>query len=354
MPENTQSTAAGPDAPAPALAVQTPGPGAAWGVALAMTAFAWWGAVFPLYLTKLNELVGRPTSASFNYGIEVVAHRVIWACLLCLGVLAVQRKLGRVVALVTNPKSLAVMAASGLLIGINWLAFVFAVSQDRLSEASLGYYICPLFSVLLGVVAFRERLSPLQTLSILIAAIGVGIEWYSTGSVPIIALSVSISFALYGMIRKRAKAGPLDGLAVEAGLIGPLALAFVLWKAFGPATTETVTDASGIEPSAAPYTLQFGTTWAITVMFLISGFMTALPLTLFAASTKRLRLSTLGFLQFSGPTIQFAVSVLIFKEAAATTPTRLLVFTLIWIGVGLFIADALITSRKTAKAQRSP
>jgi chloramphenicol-sensitive protein RarD len=242
-----------------------------------------------------------------------------------LGVLAWQQRWRWLLDVVKQPRALATFAASTSFLSLNWLLYVWAVQQGRVVEASLGYFINPLFNVLLGVMVLGERPRPLQWLAVGIA--GVGVLWlaWTTGAPPWISLGLAASFGLYGLLRKTASLGALEGLALETMMLAPLAVPALLWAGLHGGSMATA-DASR---------------WVWLVM---AGPLTAVPLLLFAFGARRVTLATLGLLQYLGPTIQFALGVWVFHETLQ--PARLLGFAMIWLALVLYSAESLRALRQ--------
>jgi chloramphenicol-sensitive protein RarD len=280
------------------------------GLAYALLAFGSWG-LFPLYFTLIATVPP----------LEVVLHRSVWSLLLVLGVLAWQQRWAWLGETLRQPKRVALFAASALLLACNWLVYVMAVQTGHVAEASLGYFINPLVNVLLGVLVLHERLRPLQWLAVAVAAAGVLWLTWQGGRLPWIALVLAGSFGLYGLIRKTAPLGALEGLALENLLLAPLAVPALLWWSFAHDGVLVTGPAS-----------QIG--W-----LLLSGPLTALPLLWFAGAARRLKLSTLGLVQYLGPTLQLMLAVWVFHEPF--DHMRLVGFVMIWSALALVSADAL-------------
>lgn len=280
------------------------------GLLYAALAFVTWG-LFPLYLQRV---AGVPA-------FEVVLHRSAWALLFVLGLLAWQRHWAWLGQTLRQPRRLALFTGSALLLSCNWLVYVFAAQTGHVVEASLGYFINPLVNVLLGVAVLRERLRPLQWAAVALAAAGVVWLTWQAGRLPWIAVALACSFGLYGLIRKTAQLGALEGLALENLLLAPLVLPLLAWWSLG-------------HPSA----LARGDMAAL-VWLMIGGPLTALPLLWFAAGARRLPLATLGMVQYVSPTLQLLLGVWVFHEPFDSR--RLLGFVLIWSALLLVSADAL-------------
>ena len=280
----------------------------------AALAFVWWG-LFPLYFRIVTGIAP----------VEVLAHRIVWCLLFLAGVLTVRRQWAWLPQVLRRPKVLAAFTASALLIAANWITYIWAVNNDHVIDASLGYFITPMFNVLLGYTVLQERPRRVQWVALAIAALGVLWLALQTGKLPWIALVLGITFAFYGLLRKVAALGPLEGLTLETLVLGPPALAALLiWSHAG----------TGVFPSDA-----LGTNvWLIAL-----GPITAVPLLLFAAGARSLSMTALGLLQYIGPTIQLAVGVWIFDEPF--TPTRLIGFACIWIALLIYTLDGWRVSR---------
>ncbi|HET8808483.1 MAG TPA: EamA family transporter RarD [Methylophaga sp.] len=278
------------------------------GLLLAVAAYAIWGG-FPLYFHYLSHV-----SAT-----EVLAHRIIWSLLatLLIGIL-----LGRwrsLTRLVIHKRQMAWLAVSSLLIAINWFIYIWAVSEQRVLEASLGYFITPVMSLLLARLILQERLHKLQAAAAVSAVMAIIWELISLGALPWVGLSLSIAFALYGLIRKMHPVDGLNGLTAECLWLLPFTLIWLGWQAW-----------------FIPGALAFGGDDFTTWMLVGAGLITALPLVLFAMAAKLADLSVVGFFMYLNPTLQFLIGVFVLHEAYP--PERLITFVLIWIGMLLFIA----------------
>lgn len=288
-------------------------------VLAASISYTIWG-LFPLYW----KLFGNAPA------LELIAHRIVWAFLFLLIVLLARRELGQLVGSLQSASNVGWNLLSAALLTGNWLTFIWAVNSGHVIECSLGYFLVPLINVLLGRFVLGERLRHLQLGAVLLAAAGVALMVWQVGDVPWIAFSIATTFGLYGLMRKRAVAGPLLGLALETLLLAPLAIAFLLWR-WQSGTS------SFNSPTAAPW-------W----LFVSTGCVTAIPLLLFAQGARGLRLTTLGLLQYLAPTIQFLVGWLLYHEKF--TSERASAFVLIWSGLVIYTADAYLNQRRTAPA----
>jgi chloramphenicol-sensitive protein RarD len=288
------------------------------GMLQAALAFTTWG-LFPFYFLLIPNVPP----------LEVVLHRSTWALLLVLGILAWQGRWSWLQETLKQPKRLWMFSASALLLSSNWLLYVYAVQAGHVAEASLGYFINPLLNVLLGVVVLRERLRPLQWLAVALAAAGVMWLTWQAGRLPWIALALAGSFGLYGLIRKTASLGALEGLALENMLLAPLVLPVLLWVSFVGMGGHTGVMSHGLSA-------QLG--W-----LMLGGPLTAFPLLMFAAGARKLPLATLGMLQYIGPTLQLILAVWVFHEPFSTQ--RLIGFAFIWTALLVMSADGLGITR---------
>ena len=287
------------------------------GLLYALLAFTVWG-LYPLYLLQVASVPP----------LEVVLHRSAWSLLFLLLMLAVLRRWAWLGRLRQQPRQLALFGASTLLLTTNWVVYIYAVASGHVLDASLGYFINPLVSVLLGVVVLHERLRPVQWGAVGLAAAGVLWLTVNTGRLPWVALVLACSFALYGLIRKTAQLGALEGLTLETLLLAPLVLPALGWVSL-----------------AMNGALARGD-WALNGWLLLSGPLTALPLLFFGVAARRLPLATVGLVQYLSPTLQFILGVWVFHEPMQ--PQRLLGFVLIWAGLAVYSADAWRRSRWTA------
>jgi chloramphenicol-sensitive protein RarD len=290
------------------------------GLAAGSAAFLIWG-LFPVYLHPLSAVPA----------VQIIAHRVAWSCLFLMIVLVARGELGRLSGTLVRPRLLAGLAASALLISCNWLVYVWSVTHQHIVESSLGYYINPLVNVLLGVLVLRERPNALQWTAIALAAAAVVYLAVEAGRPPWIAFALALSFSLYGFVRKVISVDALPGLAIETLLLLPLALGYLAWC-----------ETAGVAA--------FGHTGTATTALLIgSGIVTAVPLFLFAYGARLLPYSTVGVLQYIGPSLQLACGVLFFGESFGAQ--RAAGFALLWAALVLYAGDGLW--RAHAAARRS-
>ena len=286
------------------------------GMLYASLAFLCWG-LFPLYFHAIGEIAPQ----------EILAHRMVWSLLFLGIVLTVRRQWGWLGSLKAQPRVVAGFVASAFLLSANWFIYIWAVNNGHVVDASLGYFITPLINVMLGFMLLHERLRRLQWLAIGLAACGVAWLTWQAGQVPWIALLLAASFGGYGLLRKTAALGALEGLSFETLILFPLALAYMLWLAWHGQSGFVNTDSS-----------------ATRALLLASGPITAIPLLLFAAGARRLPLAVLGLLQYIAPTGQLLIGVWIFHESF--TPERMLGFLVIWTALALYAAEGLWTTRK--------
>ena len=289
------------------------------GIASAAAAYVLWG-LFPLYF---RELAAVPPT-------EVLVHRVLWSALFVLIVLAWRGQWRWIALVARQPRVLGAFAATALLLSANWLTYIWAVNNGHVVDSSLGYFITPLVNVLLGYTVLGER--PRRAQWVALALAGAGVAWltWQVGKLPWIALVLAATFGCYGLLRKIAVLGALEGLALETLWLLPFAtLAAALWWGAGSAS---------LPPPDLGTAL-----WLIGI-----GPVTAVPLLLFAAGARRISMTTLGLLQYLGPTIQFGLGVWVFQEPFAAN--RLVGFGLIWSALALYSADGWRSMRATRAA----
>lgn len=284
----------------------------------ALSANILWG-IFPLYFRAL-----RPSGA-----VEVLAHRIVWSLVSIAVLLAVVARWRVLGGLLRDRRRVAGISVAAVFIAVNWGVYIFAVDTERVVEASLGYFINPLFVILLGVLVLRERLRPLQWVALGVGGVAVLVLSIDYGRLPWIALTLAGSFGCYGLIKKRLGLPAAEGLFLESAVLTLPALAYVAWlSADGGAT--------------------FGQVSAVhTVMLAGSGLLTAVPLLLFAEAANRVPLSGLGILQYLTPTLQLILGVLVFGEPLP--PARLAGFVIVWCALAIFSWDALHTAHRTRR-----
>jgi chloramphenicol-sensitive protein RarD len=278
-------------------------------------AYLLWG-LFPLYWPLLE-----PAGAT-----EILAHRVVWSLGFVVLLLSTRRQSGRLRSLASQPRTLAPLGLAAVVIAVNWLTYIWGVNNGHVVETSLGYFINPLVTVLFGVLIFAERLRGAQWTALGIAAAAVVILTVDYGRLPWIALTLAMSFAIYGVLKKKSGVGPVEGLTVETAVLVVPALGFLLLQQAGGVGT-------------------FGHAGAVNAVLLAgTGIVTAVPLLLFAGAAQRIPLSTIGILQYLAPTLQFLFGVLVFHEAVP--PVRLAGFMLVWVALVIFTIDGISHHRR--------
>lgn len=288
---------------------------------LGVGAYGLWG-ILPIYFKALAD-VGP---------VDIVAHRVLWSVPLLAILLIAFAGFGEVRDAVGNRRVIGLLCATAVLIGINWLLYVYAVTTGRILAGSLGYYLNPLVNVLLGRMVLKERLTPLQWIAVAIAAAGIGALAIQALGQLWISLALAASFATYGLLRKIAPVDAVAGLAIETTLLLPAAM---LWLGFGIA-------------AGRPF---FGPSSWDMVLLILAGVATTVPLILFTAAARRLRYSTLGMLQFIAPTLQFVCAVALYGERL--TGAHAIAFGSIWLALALYVA-ALVRAPKAAGSAMAP
>jgi chloramphenicol-sensitive protein RarD len=290
------------------------------GLLLGLGAYVIWG-VLPLYFKAIGHVPAT----------EIVAHRIVWSLVFLAALATVWKRWPNIGRAVANPKVLATLALTAALIGTNWLIWIWAVLNGHVLEGSLGYYLNPLVNVLLGVVLLKEKLSRGQMFAVLLAAAGVAVLAAGAGGALWISLSLAASFALYGFLRKVAPVESVEGLLVETAILTPIALGWILYlQSRGE---------SGL-----------GTDAATNILLVLAGAITAIPLLLFTAAAKRLPYSTLGFLQYIAPSMQFLLAVLMFGETL--TLAHVICFGAIWSALAIFAFEGVRTSRVRARERK--
>lgn len=272
------------------------------GFILALATFIMWG-VFPVFFKFIQGI-----SAT-----EVLAHRIIWSSVILFIVLIVTKKLTSLKRIAKIKKVILTLAITGILIASNWGIFIYAINQNEILATSLGYFINPLFSILLGAIILKEELSWALKLSIFIVFIAISIQIYALGKLPFISIMLPLSFALYGLLRKRLGVRTFEGLFIETMILSPFALIYLIYLSL---------------VSNSEFGLNFN-----GIMLFLSGFITILPLLTFNASTKYLKLSTIGFLQYISPTLSMLIAVFVYNETLDLY--KIISFVLIWISLAI-------------------
>lgn len=272
------------------------------GFILALATFIMWG-VFPIFFKFIEGIAAT----------EVLAHRIIWSALILLAILIITNRLNSVKRIAKIKKVTLTLAITGALIASNWGVFIYAINQNEILATSLGYFINPLFSILLGAIILKEELSPALKLSIFIVFIAIGVQIYAIGNLPLISIILPLSFALYGLLRKKLGVRTFEGLFIETMILSPFALIYLIYLSL---------------VSNSEFGLNFN-----GIMLFLSGFVTILPLLTFNASTKYLKLSTIGFLQYISPTLSMIIAVFIYNETLDFY--KIISFALIWISLAI-------------------
>jgi chloramphenicol-sensitive protein RarD len=280
------------------------------GVLLALAAFTMWG-IAPIYFKQLIHIDA----------LEILAQRVIWAVIFLIIVSLFSSQLHKTIAILKQPKQLALLAVSACLLGFNWGLFIWSVINNHMLEASLGYYVNPLINVLMGYLFLSERLRKRQGLAVVLALSGVLIQLISFGSVPYIALSLAVSFAIYGLLHKKTHIESIPGLLIEALILLPFAILYWIF----------------MEPSATSNMANNST--STNLLLLSAGIVTTLPLLCFTGAAKRLQYSTLGFIQYIGPSLMFILAVNLYGETLGLK--EMITFGFIWLALLVFSWDSL-------------
>ncbi len=289
------------------------------GIILALVAYFIWG-IAPAYFKCIQAVPAD----------EILTHRVIWSFFFMMALLTLSRQWQGVRAIVRTPKKLFALALSAVLIGGNWLLFIWAVNNHHMLEASLGYFINPLVNVLLGMLFLGERFRRMQWVAVLLAVCGVLVQLWTFGSVPLIALGLAFSFAFYGLLRKKIGVEAQGGMLIETLWLLPVAAIYL----FG------IADSPTSHMSHNP--------WTLNALLIAAGVITTVPLLCFTGAATRLRLSTLGFSQYIGPTLMFILAVTFYGETPGQD--KMVTFAFIWTALLLFIMDAIYTQRRAWRA----
>jgi len=285
------------------------------GILYAIGAYFLWG-LFPIYWKLIHNVPA----------LEIIAHRVVWAFIFVILVVTVKKDwLGLKTAL-KNWRILLTFLATGILLFINWWVYVWAVNAGFIVDASLGYFINPLVNVILGVIFLRERLRLWQWIPVGIATLGVLYLTFSYGALPWIGLTLALSFGTYGLLKKTAPLNSIYGFTLETGFLFLPALAYLM-----------ILEISGAGAFPHGSALE-------TILLILTGVATGLPLLLFGSAARQVSLSTLGFIQYIAPTLQFLIGVLVYGEAL--TPDRMIGFGLIWLALAIFSTDGFRTHRR--------
>lgn len=285
------------------------------GVILACMAFFMWG-LAPIYFKLLQHI------SAF----EILMHRVVWSVLFIIVIVSVMQQWRKIKHVIIQPKLLLMLGLTATLLGFNWGLFIWAVNNDHMLDASLGYYINPLLNVLLGMVFLGEKLRKWQGIAVALAFSGVVIQLVSFGSFPVVAFSLAGSFAIYGLLRKKLPIESLPGLLLEAVILLPIAL--IYWWLMAPTSSSNL----------------MLNEWYTNLLLISAGVVTTLPLLCFTGAAKRLQYTTLGFFQYIGPSLMFILAVMFYGEVFSNE--RVVTFACIWSALAIFSWDSYRQSQK--------
>jgi chloramphenicol-sensitive protein RarD len=282
----------------------------------AILAFFIWGAIAPIYFKQVASV--EP--------LEVLIHRIFWSFLILIPLLFITKQIEVLKVIIKDINKLKYLAISTFFISINWLVFIWAVANNKIIETALGYYINPLVSVFLGFLFFSERMTKYQYVAIFIAFIAVCYQIFTLGTIPLVSLTLALSFAFYGMIRKKIHVGSIVGLFIETLILMPFALIGIYYLI----STNKI---SFLQSSMN-----------IDLMLSLGGLITIIPLLLFNGAATRMKLSTLGFFQYLGPSCSFLVAIFIYQEELNFD--KLITFSFIWLALLIFSLDSINTRNK--------
>ncbi|WP_421847589.1 EamA family transporter RarD [Marinomonas sp.] len=288
------------------------------GIFYALTAFILW-AIAPIYFKEMSFIPAQ----------EILANRIIWSFLIVFVLIILLRNIDKLRVVIRSPKMLMAMLASTVLIAFNWGTFIWAVQNNMMLSASLGYYINPLISILLGVIFFKDKLDKVRQAAVVLCFCAVAFEVIQFGSLPWIALTLAVTFGFYGLVRKKVAVDSFTGMAIETAILLPIALLYLTF-------------------SDSPSTNLFENTSSVNWLLFASGPITMVPLMCFAAAANRVSLVTLGFFQYIGPTGMFILAVFLYDEPLS--PEKLTTFVLIWSALAMLIVDSIRRIRKTKAA----
>ncbi|RUO79890.1 EamA family transporter RarD [Idiomarina tyrosinivorans] len=292
------------------------------GVLFALGAYGFWGFA-PIYFKCVKQVAP----------LEILAHRIIWAFLLVFVLIVLLRRTDRILPVLRNRSHVLRLTAATFLLGGNWFLFIWAVNNDHMLDASLGYYINPLLNVAIGMLFFSERMRRLQLVAIAMAVTGVLVQVISFGSIPWVALALAFSFAIYGAIRKRLPVDSITGLWLETAILLPIMLVYL----FG------IADSATSDLSANPMSLN--------LLLVLAGVVTTVPLLCFTAAAQRIRYSTLGFFQYIAPSLMFLLAIFAYGEPLSEA--KLITFIIIWTALALYSADSILFQRRQRKEQQN-
>jgi len=290
------------------------------GLLFAIAAYTMWG-IAPIYFKSLTQVPAE----------EILMHRVLWSVVVLVVLIAGLRQIKKVTTALRSTRVVLTLLAAGALLATNWLLFIWAVNNNFLLEASLGYFINPLINVFLGRIFLGERLRRVQKFAVGLAIVAVGILVFSYGQLPWIALTLATTFSIYGLLRKQVQVDSMPGLFIETSLMLPIAL--VYWFFFAQMT-----------PNLAENPL------SLNLLLLSAGIVTTAPLLCFTAAARRIKYSTLGMIQYIGPSIMFTLAIVIYHEPLSQA--RLVTFVIVWTALAIFSYDSLNQYRKTKRVQK--
>ncbi|ABE53625.1 rarD protein [Shewanella denitrificans OS217] len=292
------------------------------GVILAICAYCLWG-VAPLYFKLIQQV--SP--------LEILMHRVLWSFVLMVVLMQFVGGFSRLRQVFKQPKQLLVLLITSLLIAGNWLIFIWAINNDHMLDASLGYFINPLFNVLLAMLFLGERLRKLQWAAVALASLGVIIQLISFGSIPLVSLVLAASFGFYGLLRKKVNVDAKTGLLVETAILAPVALGYLLLTLDSSSASMLTND------------------WTLNLTLVAAGVVTTVPLLCFAGAAVRIPFSILGFFQYIGPSIMFILAIKLFNEPFDIE--KAITFGFIWVALMIFVSDLLLQRRRNKKAKNA-
>jgi chloramphenicol-sensitive protein RarD len=284
------------------------------GILLAIGAYGLWG-IFPIYWKQLQQVPAT----------EIIGHRIVWSLVFVFGMVVFKKRFRVMLQTIRNPRMVLIYGIAAAVLTVNWTTYVWGINAGYIVESSLGYFINPLVSVLLGVIFFRERLRVLQWAAIALAAVGVGYLTVRYGSLPWIALVLAFSFGTYGLIKKSAPLEALEGLSVELCLLFIPAMLYLLFL-----------ESKGVGT--------FGHADLSSLLLALGGIVTAAPLLMFAGAARRIPLSMVGILQYIGPTLQFSIGVWVYGEEFSRT--RFTGFCFIWAALLIYTVEGLYARQR--------
>ena len=286
------------------------------GVLLAIGAYTMWG-IAPIYFKAISQV--SP--------LEILSHRVVWSFVLLTVLLQFGRRWRGVRDVSRSKSKMLYLISTALLVGVNWLIFIWAVNSNHMLDASLGYYINPLLNVVLGMLFLGERLRKLQWFAVALATCGVAVQLIAFGSVPMVAIALAFTFGLYGLLRKKVSLDAQTGLFIETLVMLPAAAIYLLWIADSPTSDFALNSLT------------------LNILLIAAGIVTTLPLLCFTGAATRLKLSTLGFFQYIGPNLMFLLAVLVYGEIFTTD--KAITFAFIWGALVVFSFDGLTNNKRS-------